>query len=50
MNAKNAVKAIRFERIPPMGPTIFDAPIEIASKMLLASLFYNKIFFALGYY
>ena len=44
INAKQAVKAIRFERIPPMGPTILLAPIDMASKIFLASLkpIYNK--------
>jgi hypothetical protein len=37
--AKIAKKAIRFERIPPIGPTMLEAPIDIASKILLASLF-----------
>jgi hypothetical protein len=38
MNAKNAVNAIKFEIMPPIGPTMFDAPIEMASKILFASL------------
>jgi hypothetical protein len=38
MNAKNAVNAIKFERMPPIGPTMFEAPIEMASKILFASL------------
>ena len=38
MKAKKAVKAIKLDRIPPIGPTMFDAPTEIASKTLFASL------------
>ncbi len=29
-NAKKATNAIRFEIIPPIGPTTFDAPSDIA--------------------
>lgn len=39
IKAKIAKKAIRFERMPPIGPTMLDAPIDIASKMLLAFLY-----------
>lgn len=43
-NANMATNAIKLERIPAIGPTIFDAPSEIASNIFLASLkFYHKV-------
>lgn len=50
INAKQAVNAIRFERIPPMGPTILLAPIEMASKIFLASLKQNMIEIYLNFF
>lgn len=41
-NANIAVKAIKFDMIPATAPTVFDAPIEMASKAFLASL-HNKL-------
>ena len=41
-NAKKAVNAIKFDVIPPIGFTMFEAPTEIASKKLFASL---KLFY-----
>ena len=38
INAKKAVKAIRFDKMPPTGPNMLTAPIDMASKTFLASL------------
>lgn len=39
--AKKAVKAIKLEMIPPIGPTILEAPVEIASNTLFSPLMIN---------
>jgi len=36
--AKKATKAIRFEIMPPIGPTTFDAPSDMAIKIFVACL------------